>query len=483
MKKLLLLTVFTGFVGYGSYHAGMQGLSRRGAFEFVRNQAMELMGHAPPPMIENALAIKPMANPPIVYYRHPDGEPSYSSTATNTADGRPFLPVHSNEDVSFDVVEKPEQVAAETGRGEKRILYYRNPMGLPDTSPAPKKDSMGMDYLPVYDGENDDGSVVRVSGGKLQRTGVKTELATRSVITRAVSVPGVVELDERRISVLSIRTEAFLENIYDITTGSMIKKGQPLFSFYAKEMVAAAALYLSDIRTEGKKDELGSLQRLQNLGASRETIEEIERTGKVPVSMVQRSPRDGLVLERMAVEGMMAKAGETLFKIADTSVVWVMADVPEYDLDAIRTGAIANVRVRGLVDQSFSGKVDVIYPEIQGQTRTAKIRIQIDNPDGQLLANMYADVRIASGHPEPVVTVPESAVIDSGDRQVVILDQGEGRFEPRAVTLGARGNGMIEIADGVSEGDRVVVSANFLIDAESNLKAALSALVPTEASK
>lgn len=483
MKKLLFLIVFTGFVGYGSYHAGMQGLSSHAAYEFFRNQAMGLMGHTPPPMIENTLASEPIANPPIVYYRHPDGEPSYSSTATNTGDGRPFLPVHSNEDVSFDVAEKPEQVAAETSRGEKRILYYRNPMGLPDTSTTPKKDSMGMDYLPVYDGEDDDGSVVRVTGGKLQRTGVKTELATRSVITRAVLVPGVVELDERRISVLSIRTEAFLENISDITTGSMIKNGQPLFSFYAKEMVAAAALYLSDIKTAGKKDELGSLQRLQNLGASRETIEEIERTGKVPVSMVQRSPRDGVVLERMAVEGMMAKAGETLFKIADTSVVWVMADVPEYDLNAIRIGALANIRVKGLADQSFNGKVDVVYPEIQGQTRTAKVRIQIDNLDGLLLANMYADVSIATSNPEPVVAVPESAVIDSGDRQVVILEKGEGRFEPRAVTLGARGNGMIEIADGVSEGDRVVVSANFLIDAESNLKAALSALVPVEASK
>ncbi|MGB7317137.1 MAG: efflux RND transporter periplasmic adaptor subunit, partial [Planktotalea sp.] len=256
-----------------------------------------------------------------------------------------------------------------------------------------------------------------------------------------------------------------------------------LLSFYSKEMVSAAALYLTDVKTGGKKGALGSLQRLQNLGASKEVIEEIERTGKVPVSMTMMAPRHGVVLERMAVEGMMAQAGETLFKIADTSVVWVMADVPEFELSSIRDGAVVNIRIRGLKGPNIVGKVDLIYPEIQGETRTAKVRVQVDNSTGVLIANMYADVSINTGGTDTVVTVPESAVIDSGDRQVVILDKGEGSFEPRDVKLGSRGNGMIEIMEGVSEGDRLVVSGNFLIDAESNLKAALSALTPAETSK
>jgi len=192
------------------------------------------------------------------------------------------------------------------------------------------------------------------------------------------------------------------------------------------------------------------------------------------------APRSGVVLERMAVDGMMAEAGETLFRIADVSTVWVMADVPEYELASVRLGDKATVRIRSIPGKMFEGKIDLIYPEIQGQTRTARLRIELPNPDGLLLANMYAEVEIATGTAAPVITVPDSAVLDTGDRQIVIVDKGEGSFEPRPVKIGARGEGMTEIMEGIAEGDRVVVSANFLIDAESNLKAALSALTPAE---
>jgi Cu(I)/Ag(I) efflux system membrane fusion protein len=180
----------------------------------------------------------------------------------------------------------------------------------------------------------------------------------------------------------------------------------------------------------------------------------------------------------MAVDGMMAEAGETLFRIADVSVVWVVADVPEYELSSVRVGDKAAVRIRSLPGKVFEGKVSLIYPEIQGQTRTARLRIELPNPDRLLMANMYAEVEIATGATVPVVTVPDGAVIDTGARQIVIVDKGEGRFEPRDVKIGMRGDGMREITEGIAEGDRVVVSANFLIDAESNLKAALSALTP-----
>ncbi|WP_156317454.1 efflux RND transporter periplasmic adaptor subunit, partial [Cypionkella psychrotolerans] len=225
----------------------------------------------------------------------------------------------------------------------------------------------------------------------------------------------------------------------------------------------------------------GALQRLLNLGVPAEMIAEIEKTGKPPLSVTLMAPRDGVVLERMAVDGMMAEAGETLFRIADTSTVWIIADVPEYELASVQRGAAATVRFRSMPGRAFTGKVDQIYPETQAETRTAKIRIELPNPDGAMIAHMYADVEIAAGALAPVVTVPDSAVIDSGDRQVVIVDLGEGRFEPRDVQLGQRGAGMVEIRQGLAEGETVVVSANFLIDAESNLKAALSALTPAEA--
>jgi membrane fusion protein, copper/silver efflux system len=486
MGAITRITVLAALsaAGVGGYWAGQHGLSAPDISQMAGTIVERALGGEPEP-----IATPPAVTGPIVYYRHPDGEPVYSATPTRAGDGREFVAVHANEDVSFDATSVPgatedksaQNEAKSAPSGERRILYYRNPMGLPDTSPVPKRDSMGMDYLPVYEGEADDGSIVKVSAGKLQRSGVKTVLATKSSISRPVRVPGTITLDERRVSVVSIRTEAFLEEVAAITTGDVIEKGQPLVRFYAKEIAAAGALYAADLKSGGgRKAATGSFQRLENLAVPAEAIAEIEKTKKVPISVTLMAPRTGVVLERMAVDGMMAAPGETLFRIADVSALWVLADVPEYELSSITVGAKAIVRIRSLPGEVFEGKVDLIYPEIKEQTRTARVRIELPNPDRLLMANMYADVEIASGAAKPVVTVPDSAVIDTGDRQVVIVDKGEGRFEPRDVKIGTRGDGMREIREGIAEGDRVVVSANFLIDAESNLKAALSALTPAE---
>ncbi len=200
---------------------------------------------------------------------------------------------------------------------------------------------------------------------------------------------------------------------------------------------------------------------------------EIERTRKVPRTITWPAPRDGVILERTAIDGMRAAAGDVLFRIADISTLWVLADVPERDLGLVRAGQAASIRVSALQGRTFAGKISLIYPQVSKDTRTTRVRIEIANPEGLLLPEMYAEVEIATGLKEAVVAVPDSAVIDSGTRQVVIVDKGEGRFEPREVKIGARGGGFVEIREGVAEGDNVVVAANFLIDAESNLKAAL----------
>ncbi len=471
MRRLFtafLLAAMFATVGAGGYWAGQRDVAPPWLAAFLA-----AAGIAP------ASSATPQGS--IIYYRHPDGAPVYSATPRKTDDSRDFVAVRASEDVSFDG--RPAQAqgkATAPEQGGRRILYYRNPMGLPDTSPVPKKDSMGMDYIPVYEGDEEDGRTVKVAAGRLQQTGVKTTLAQKGVIVRPVRVPGTIALDERQVSIVSTRTEAFVEEVSDITTGAAIRKGQPLVRFYAKEIATAGALYAADLKGGSRAGAAGSLQRLQNLGVPAEAIAEIEKTGKVPISVTLTAPRDGVVLERAAVDGMMASAGQTLFRIADISTVWVMADVPEYRLSAVRKGARATVRIRSLPGKALGGTVDLIYPELQGETRTAKVRIELPNPNGLLLAKMYAEVEIASAGTDAVVTVPDSAVIDTGDRRVVIVDKGEGRFEPRDVTLGIRGDGMVEVAAGVAEGDRVVVSANFLIDAESNLKAALGALTPAE---
>ncbi len=364
---------------------------------------------------------------------------------------------------------------------EKRIKYYRNPMGLPDTSPTPKLDNMGMDYLPVYEGDDTDDGSVKFSPGKIQKTGVRSEPVEMQVLSVPLRVPGAVQQDERRVSVVSLRFDGFVDAVEDVTTGTFVKKGQPLMRVYGPGLSSAAAEYLSALnaRAEGAVPSQalkGARRRLENLGAPESLIATIERTREVPVSMTWPAPQDGEIIERNATNGMRAASGDVLFRIVDHDNVWVMVDVAERDLSLVAVGQKATVKLRAYPDRTFSGEVTLIYPHLKAETRTARIRIELPNPANLLRPDMYAEVEIATGTAAPVLTVANSAVIDSGTRQVVIIDKGEGRFEPREVKLGRRGDGRVEIMEGVADGDQVVVSANFLIDAESNLKAALQGL-------
>ncbi|MGA0594327.1 efflux RND transporter periplasmic adaptor subunit [Enterovirga sp. CN4-39] len=429
----------------------------------------------------NTKAAAPPPSGPVIYYRDPDGKPAYSAGPRKTADGRDYLAVRASEDVSFEdkpAAETPSGAghASEASADTKRVLYYRNPMGLPDTSPVPKKDSMGMDYIPVLEGEAEDGNVIRLSPGKIQRTGVRTTEALERVLSAPVRAPGTVEEDERRISVVATRTDAFVEAVENVTTGDHVHKGQPLFRLYSPEIASAAAQYLTAIGYDGAR------RRLENLAIPGEVIDEIERTRKVPAVITWSAPRDGVVVERNVSTGMRARAGDVLFRIVDHSRVWVVADVSERDLGRVAEGQAATVRVRSFPGRSFVGTVTRIYPHLAAGTRTARLRIELANPEGALRPAMYAEVRIETGAQSPVTSVPEDAILDTGTKQVVLLDRGEGRFEPREVKLGQRGEGYVEVREGLAVGDTVVTSANFLIDAESNLKAALQALtVPPSA--
>lgn len=202
-------------------------------------------------------------------------------------------------------------------------------------------------------------------------------------------------------------------------------------------------------------------------------ITAIERTRVVPVTVEWSAPRDGIVLERNAIQGMRAQPGDVLFRVAEISLVWAMIDVAERDLGSLAVGQPVTVRARSFPTRHFSGKIAVVYPQVNRETRTARVRIELSNPDLALLPDMYVDAEIDIGGSESVLTVADSSVLDTGSRQVVLVDKGEGRFEPRDVKIGRRGDGLIEIRSGLQDGDPVVVSANFLIDAESNLKAAL----------
>jgi membrane fusion protein, copper/silver efflux system len=408
-----------------------------------------------------------------IYYQDPDGKPFYSLMPNKTPDGRDYRPVPAGADVSFD--DPAEVTAAPTA--DRKIKYYRNPMGLPDVSSTPKKDSMGMDYIPVYEGEDSDDGSVKVSPGKIQRTGVKSEPAALRPIRTVVRAPGAIQLDERRVSVIAMRAETYLQSVADVTTGTFVKKGQPLMQVYSPAVSSAAAEYVTTLTSRTTAGEpsygRGSRQRLMNLDVPDAVITAIERTRVVPVTVEWSAPRDGIVLERNAVQGMRAQPGDVLFRVADTSLVWAMIDVAERDLGPLAVGQPVTVRARSFPTRDFSGKIAVVYPQVNRETRTARVRVELTNSDLALLPDMYVDAEIEIGGSESVLSVPDSSVLDTGSRQVVLVDKGEGRFEPRDVKIGRRGSGLIEIRSGLKDGEPVVVAANFLIDAESNLKAAL----------
>jgi membrane fusion protein, copper/silver efflux system len=416
---------------------------------------------------------------PVIYYQDPDGKPLYTAEPTQTPDGRPYRAVLASEDLNFEAPARASGDIASAPSGRK-IRYYRNPMGLPDVSPTPKKDSMGMDYIAVYEGEDDDGSSVKMTPGKVQRLGVKTEIAKPHIVSVPVRAPGTIQLDDRRIAVISLRTEAFIDSVENVTIGTMVREGQPLMRLYSPLIAAAATDYLSILSMPGFKSDpkalRGAKQRLLNLAASPSLMDDIERNREVPLTFTWTAPRNGVVLERNVVPGMRVMPGEVLFRIADHTAVWALVDVAERDLGAVAAGQSVTVRARSYPDKTFTGKVALVYPHLNASTRTVRVRVELPNHDGLLLPDMYVEAQIETGGTEPVLAVPEDAVIDSGDRRVVIVDKGEGRFEPRPVEIGRRGAGYVEIREGIAEGDVVVTAANFLIDAESNLKSALKTM-------
>ncbi len=379
-----------------------------------------------------------------------------------------------------------QQAAAAKDGGE--ILYYRNPMGLPDISKVPKKDSMGMDYIPVYADEAGTAgdNTVKISLDKIQRSGVRTETVGTRTVARPVRAVGEVEHDESRLTIITVRSDGYIEDLFVDKTGQHVDKGQPLFRFYSPQIQLAQVDLLVALRAQGRsgdRDVEGAVQKLRNLDVPEARIEEVRKTKTNPRTLDWPSPTTGDVTAKSVIKGQFVKAGDELFRIADHSRLWVIADVAESDIGDITVGTSATVTLRAFANEPHEGKVTFIYPEMmKPETRTLSVRIELPNPDGRIKPGMYADVLLHPGaEAAPVTAVPASAVIDSGTRKVVLIAKGEGRFEPRQVKLGSSGGGYVEVLDGVKRGEKVVTSATFLIDSESNLKSALQALDQSDA--
>jgi membrane fusion protein, copper/silver efflux system len=423
-------------------------------------------------------AVVPQADRKPLYYQDPDGKADYSPGPKKTGDGRDFKPVYADR-ASQALTEQAS--SRPVGRG--KIIYYRNPMGLPDTSPVPKKDPMGMDYIPVYEGE-DEAGVITVSPARLQMLGVRTATVENGpALSRSIRATGTVQAAENSLAIVNTKFDGFVEKLFVSTSGSVVRAGQPLAQVWVQtpdvltrmgpDIVTREVDYIVALQQRDEASQTRALQNLRSYGIPDSAITEIRRTGKATREITISAPRSGVVIDKPAVEGMRFNTGDPLFKIADLSQIWVIADVAEQDLGSIRKGQSARINFVAFPGQAFSGTVDFIYPALVANTRTARVRIVLPNRDGRLRESMYASVAIDVPAGGAALAVPDSAVIDSGMRQVVIVAQGHGRFEPRVVKIGARADGQAQVTSGLKAGEQVVVGANFLIDAESNLRAAL----------
>ncbi len=374
--------------------------------------------------------------------------------------------------------------AADAPTAERRVLYYRNPMGLPDTSPVPKKDPMGMDYIPVYasDEPASDAGTVTLSPGKIQTLGVRTEPVRRSPLASLVRASGTVEIDETRQYAIAPRFEGWVEHLYANQTGMQVSAGQPLMAVYSPQLAAARQEFrLADAaaRRLAQSDpaSAASMERLRD--AARTRLQNWEISGAQlggqggSDNMVLTSPANAVVIEKPIIQGARFQPGETILRLADLSSVWIMAKVPATQAADIAVGQPARFETETLPGQSFPGEVTFVQPVVDAASRTVDVRVALPNPTGDLRPNLFGTVLLEQPFRQPVLSVPRSAVLDSGARQTVLVQTRPGRFAPREVTIGRRAGDRVEILDGVAEGEEVVVSANFLIDAESNLKAAL----------
>ncbi|MBF0340203.1 MAG: efflux RND transporter periplasmic adaptor subunit [Magnetococcales bacterium] len=364
-------------------------------------------------------------------------------------------------------------------------------MGQPDTSPTPKKDSMGMDYIPVYEdevaGSGEAPNAVRINLDKVQKLGVKTEPASRRTLSRSIRAVGTVNVDERRLHVITLKYEGWIEKLHANATGLKITRGQPLMEVYAPALTQAQGEYLAALRagtalreadpeTRRTAEDLAesALNRLRNWDLAEGQIKRLRDQQTATRTVTVAAPVSGVILEKSAIQGMRFMPGEMLYRIADLSTVWVVADVFEQDMGVLKEGQSAEVTLNAMPGRIFTGKVSFIYPTLNAETRTVKVRVELPNPEGALRPALYATVLlVAPTDGGNLLTVPDSALLDSGSRQVVLVERGEGLYEPRAVRVGGKGGGFVEILAGLADGEKVVIRANFLIDAEANLRAAL----------
>ncbi len=419
---------------------------------------------------------KPAQERKILYYQDPMNPEVTSHTPKKAADGMDFVPVYEKE--------KPAD-------GGTEIAYYVDPMHPWYTSEKPgKAPDCGMDLVPVY--KNDEKAQgVKIDPSMIQSMGVTLEKAEKRTLSKTIRASGLVEIDESRLYTVTTKFMGWVDRLKVNRTGQAVSENQSLFTLYSPDLVSAQDEYLlalkyrnnlsesgiDEIRNQGDGMIESVVRRLSYWDIGKPEILALEKRGKPVKNIEIRSPYRGVVMDKMITEGDKIEAGMPLYRIADLSTVWVTADVYPQDLPWIGKGGAADMSFPALPDRTFKGNVEFLYPTMNGESRTAKIRIVMKNDKNvSLKPGMIGAVSIASAVSRAEVTVPEQAVIKSGLRDIAVVALGDGYFAPREIRTGVSEGGYIQVLDGIREGEDIVTSSQFLIDSESNLRAAIAGM-------
>jgi membrane fusion protein, copper/silver efflux system len=367
--------------------------------------------------------------------------------------------------------------------GERKIKYYKSTMLLGEISQSPRKDSMGMDMVPVYEGE-DESKTIAVDPTTVQKMGVRTAVVTKGPLRRIIRTVGAIDYNETALADVTTKFRGWIENLYVDSTGKQVRKGEPLFDIYSPDLYSAQNEYvLAQNQAGGSGLKASARQKLRLFDISEDQIAQLEKSRQPQRTLRVDAPIDGIVVEKMAVHGQMVEAGMKLYRLADLNIVWVQSQIYEQDLALLKLGQEAEVSLSYLPDRKFRGRVTYIYPTVDEKTRTARVRMEFHNPGLFLKPGMFATVELRAELKPDALLVPDSAVLRSGEKNTVFVAVDNGHFEPRDVQLGARAdNNAYEAISGLMEGERVVTSGQFMLDSESQLREAIQKMLNPNAS-
>ncbi len=397
-------------------------------------------------------------------------------------------------DMEHEAMTADDQPKEKKPKKERKILYWRAPMDPTEIYDRPGKSKMGMDLIPVYEDEAElgAGGTVRIDPVTVQNMGIRITRVKKRDFHKVIRTVGYIEYNEKTLYTVSPKISGWIERLYVDFTGKMVFPGQPLLEIYSPELVTTQEEYLlalnnlklvnktsfQSIRDGAESLLKASLKRLKYWDIPDTEIRRLEETGEVRKTLQLQAPARGVVIHKNAVEGSYVKEGQPLYQIADLSTVWVYATVYDHELPWIELGQEATMELSYLPGKTFNGRIIYIYPYLDKKARDVKIRMEFENPRLELRPGMYANVLIKGKTIPDALVIPTEAVIRSGVRNIVFVVREPGKFEPRQVKIGEEGeDGMLRILAGLLPGEKIVVSAQFMLDSESRLQEAIQKML------